>query len=98
MNELTALDAIELFRLMGDLPWRELTAQDHMGFADAGENARICEMSAARSGAFCELLDIRSTYPLLAIIGGDGLQVEFHGVDEDGEPLCFALPLRLVQY
>jgi hypothetical protein len=95
MTNLRSTDLIELFRLLGDLPWRELTNQDRMGFCDAGDDARICEMSAARSGAFEELLDIRSHYPLLAIIGGEGKCLELHGMAEDGEPLAYQLPLTV---
>jgi hypothetical protein len=84
---------IQLFRQLGALEWRPLSRSDYMGFADAGEGARMADFSPAASAAIGELLDIRSVEPLTAIIGGDALQLEIYGVEADGEPIVWTLPI-----
>lgn len=87
-------------RVISELPWMPLTAADHSYFADAGPEARICQnvpLPAQRH--LCEALEMPTfAWGMLAIIGGDGMQIEFHGQDAAGDPLAFALPLALVQH
>lgn len=95
MNDLTPATAIALFGMLANLDWRPLSKADHHCFCDAGENALIADLADHQHGAITELLDLRvpAETGLLAIIGGDGLQVELHGCTEDGEPIAWTLPL-----
>lgn len=94
INMIAAIGAI------ATLPWRELDKHDRYMFADAGDDARICFVPEAAQGIICEALDIRATLEggLLAIIGGDGLQIELHGCDDEGEPIQIAIPLAVIEH
>lgn len=95
MNNLTPTSAIKLLTLIADAPWAELEPADRLAFGDAGPDARICELGRTRGGMIAELLDIRHKHDtcLMMIIGGDSLQIEIHGITEQGEPICEMLPL-----
>ncbi len=88
-------DAIALFQIIGRLNWRELNRADYDAFADAGPDARIADITGTDQAEICELLDFRAhhEFGLLAIIGGDGLQIELHGCTADAEPIDWCLPI-----
>jgi hypothetical protein len=99
MNSQTRIAPADMLQVLGHiaaLDWRPLTETDFFAFADAGEGARIAEVPAHRQGAICETLDLRACieHGMMAIIGGDGLQIELHGSTQDGEPIAWTLPLE----
>ena len=96
MQKLKPAEAIEALGIIASLPWRELTRSDHAAFADAGPDARIAEMGREDSVRFARLFDseIHADCPLLAIIGGDSLQLEIHGVQPSGEPIGISYDLH----
>jgi hypothetical protein len=95
MDNLTPTGAIQLFRILATIDWRELNASDHDAFADAGPDARIAELNATQHSTLAELLDFRAPADMgiLAIIGGDALTLELHSVDDEGSPIWAAFPI-----
>lgn len=92
----TPAAAIEFFKHIAALDWRPLTANDHCAFADAGPQARIADISDSRARDIAELFDIRPDFEcggLMAIIGGDALQLEIHGIDTEGDPIALIYDL-----
>lgn len=96
MDDFKPTTALALFALLGKATFTELDKADHYAFADAGPDARIAHIGGALHGDICELLDLRADFEggLMAIIGGDSLQLELHGVTTDGEPIAWCLPLN----
>ena len=99
MHKTSPADAIALFALFAELDWKPLTAGDHAAFCDAGPDARIAEMSLTRSLTFLritanEAVEIASDGGLMAIIGGEGPQIEVHGISHDGEPFAWQMPIE----
>lgn len=88
-------DAIQLIRILGTLDWRPLTGSDYCTFADAGPEARIADVNAVQHGIICETLDFRAPADMgmMALIGGDALQIELHSVDDQGSPIWVTIPL-----
>lgn len=99
IDTLTPSDALQLFRIIGTMDWKELDDNDHAYFADAGPNARIAMVNAVQQGQVCELLDFRAEIDggLIAIIGGDHLQLEFHGIDHEGGSLGLMFPISITE-
>ena len=102
MTNLKPLEALTVLHHLGALDWRKLTPNDHAAFCDAGPDARIAEVSYSRSARIVELLTGGTVAPgldgLLAVCGGDETAIELHGVDANGEPLAFGLPLNFIAY
>lgn len=98
--QITPIQALELLGHIAALDWRPLARADYDAFCDAGDEARIAEVSDSRSAAILKILGERRQPDsgLLAIVGGDALQVEFHGCDSEGEPIDYSLPLAVIQY
>lgn len=95
MDAIKPAAMLEFLGCIAALDWRPLSTSDHYGFADAGPHARIADVTDIHHGTICELLDLRipAETGILAIIGGDGLQIELHGCTADGEPIAWILPL-----
>lgn len=96
----TAFNMLTALRAITDLPWMPLDRTDHAMFADAGPDARICgDVPLPAQRIICEALGLPTfAWGMLAIIGGDGLQIEFHGQDSDGAPIAYALPLAMQEH
>lgn len=98
MQNLKPAAALEIFKLIANLEWQELDANDHAAFADAGPDARLAWIDRDKSSTLAELFDIRPDLdgrtPLMAIIGGDHLQLEIHGIDDEGDPIAISYNLQ----
>lgn len=97
---ITPANMIDALRVIVTLPWKALDKADHDLFADAGADARIChEVPLLGQRIICDAFGIpHFEWGMLAIIGGDGLQIELHGTDNEGEPQAYAIPLALTQH
>jgi hypothetical protein len=96
MAQLTPLAAVQLFTVLGSIEWTAMDRRDLEAFADAGDGAMMAELTQEQSAkvadAFAAPLSATNSL-LMAVIGGDALQVEFHGLDADEAPLALSLPL-----
>lgn len=100
METIKPTDMLAALGAIATLPWKPLDATDRAHFADAGPDARIAGVPLAAQGIICEALDIRATFDagMLAIIGGDAMQIELHGCDPEGEPIAIATPLTIIEH
>lgn len=91
-------DLIRIMAAIGDTSWKPLTADDHALFADAGDDALIAhdDFNQPSLWRIAEIAEVgfAEEQPLLAIIGGAAMQLELHGLDQDGAPIAFILGLR----
>lgn len=95
-DQLKPADAIQLIRILATLDWRELKRDDHMTFAVTGPDGRIAEVNSVQHGQLCELLDFRAPADMgmMAVLGGDALQLELHSVDDEGSPIWVCIPFN----
>ena len=94
-TKLKPTEVICLFKILATIDWRELSATDRYGFADAGPDARIAELNDAQHGTIAELFDFRAPADMgmMAILGGDETQLELHSTDENGSPIWILINL-----
>ena len=94
-DRIAPADMLKVLACIAELDWRPLHSSEHQLFAEAGPDAQIADVTDIHHGTICELLDLRipAAMGMLAIIGGDGLQIELLGTTEDGEPIAWTLPL-----
>ena len=91
----TPLEALQVLTILTSLAWTPAGEIDHMNFADAGPGALVADIGADSHSQIAELFDFRAAlqFGMQAIIGGDALQVEIHGLTEDGECIWIAIPI-----
>lgn len=96
MQNLKPAAAISMLRLIARQDWREFEPADTHTFADAGPDARIAEVGPGDTAIIAQLFDtpLDPTMGMMAVLGGESLQLELHGMNRDGSPAAIGYNLH----